>query len=356
MRRRLAIAALATLVWAFAAPAVAASAQRVFGDAVATCDNRGACSILAVAGRQDEDPAWLWLEREPDATALLALSVRVPRGAPPDRRWQLYVDERPVHEVDRDEIVCDADETPGLCEGVDLAGAALVEPLVRRLLDAAHLTVTADGAVIGNVSLRGVKAAALWIDERQARLDTPGALVRRGSRPFRQPAPAPLPAVRAASEAWAPQRAGAARILDAARSTLEAADCSRDGRGGDRLWRHRDGRWLAALDCMVGAYGVASRWLVSRDARQWQPLALDAPFIDDAVDEGRGLLREADFDETLGTLATRMRSRGVGDCGIERSFVDAGSAFVLYLDRRMPICRGVPPDRWPVAYRAILAD
>jgi hypothetical protein len=331
----------------------AAADQRVFGDSIATCDNRGACQILALASEQDEDPAWLRIEREPDEAALALLSIRAPRGAPPDRRWRLHVDERPARAVSRDEIFCDADDTPGLCEGVDLAGAALVEPLVRRLLDAAHVTLSADGAPIGNVSLRGIKAAALWVDERQRRLDTPTALVRRGDRPFRPPAPGPLPTLRAGTDAWQPQ-AGAARVLAAARASLGSSDCADVGRGDDRLWRHRDGRWLAAFDCAFGPYWVESRWLLSRDGRSWRPLPLAAPTLDD--DERAGVLRDAGFDETLGILTTHARSRGVGDCGIERSFVDVGSTFALYLDRRMPVCRGVPPDAWPVVHRAILDD
>jgi hypothetical protein len=336
-----------------AAGAAAAGEQRVFGDSVTTCDNRGACEILALAGEQDEDPAWLRFTREPDADRILLLSIRAPRGAPPDRRWRLYVDERPVRTVAREEIYCEADDTPGLCEGIDLTDASGIEPLLRRLLDAAQLTLTADGAPIGNVSLRGIKAAALWVDERQRRLDTPTALVRRGERPFRPPAPVPLPTLRGQTDAWQPQ-AGAPRVLAAARASLGTAGCVDAGRGGDRLWRHRDGRWLAALDCAFGPYWVESRWLVSRDGRAWRALPLDAPTLDD--DERAGILRDAGFDETLGILSTHARGRGVGDCGVERGFVDTGAAFTLYLDRRLPVCRGVPADAWPVVYRAILGD
>ena len=343
----------ATALLLGATGAVADGVQRVFGDSIATCDNRGACAILALASEHDEDPAWLRIEREPDAAGILLLSIRTPRGAPPDRRWQLYLDERPARAIARAEIFCEADDTPGLCEGVDLTGDSTVEPLLRRLLDATHLTVTADGAPIGNVSLRGIKAAALWIDERQRRLDTPSALVRRGDRPFKPSAPIPLPTLRGQTDAWQPQR-GAARMLAAARATVGASDCSADGRDGDRLWRHRDGRWLAALDCASGPYWVESRWLLSRDGRAWQPLPIEAPRVDD--DERAGILRDAAFDETLGILETHARSRGVGDCGATRSFVDTGAAFTLYFDRRMPVCRGLPPDAWPVVYRAILAD
>lgn len=344
---------LALALWT-AEPSPPTGAQRVFGDAVATCDNRGACSILALASEDDEDPAWLRIEREPDETRLLTLSIRTPRGAPPDRRWRLYVDDRPVHQVAPNEIHCEADDTPGLCEGVDLTGEALVEPLVRDLLDAAALSVSADGAPIGHVSLRGIKAAALWVDERQKRLATPTALVRRGSTPFRPSAPQPLPRLRGTLDAWQPQLSGAVARFESARRALAEGECDPDGRGGDRLWRHRDGRWLAALDCAFGPYWVASQWLVSDDGRAWRPLPLVGPHADDQ--EPRGVLREAAFDETLGILSTRAPRRGAGDCGVERSFVDTGGAFTLYLDRRMPICRGLPADVWPVLYKALLAD
>lgn len=334
--------------------AIAAPEQRIFGDALASCDNLGHCSILAVSDEGDEDLAWLVFEREAGAEAIQALSIRSPRGAPPDRRWRLHIDERLAHVVAPDEIHCAADDTPGLCEGVDLEGAERVDTLIRALLDADRLTVSADGAPLGSVSLRGIKAAALWIDERQRRLDTRSALVRRGERAFTPPAWPAAPTLPASTDAWQEQPADQQR-LDRARAALAAADCDRRATQADRLWRHREGRWLAALSCRFGPYWAASLWLWSEDGRRWRPLPLSAPLAGDE-DEALGLLRDAQFDETLGTLVSIARSRGVGDCGVERHFVDTGREFALYLERRMPLCRGLPMEAWPVLYRAILAD
>ena len=56
--------------------------------------------------------------------------------------------------------------------------------------------MTIRGASTQDVSLHGAAAALLWIDEKQGRLDTPTALIRRGSRPAALvPIAPPLPTV-----------------------------------------------------------------------------------------------------------------------------------------------------------------
>jgi hypothetical protein len=102
-------------------------------------------------------------------------------------------------------LLADGRPVPARFSG-DVDGDTVVadpEALVAMLRGGRVLEVRdAAGANLGRISLAGASAAMLYMDERQRRLDTVTALVRRGARPASAvPAPPAVPRVTRAAAA-----------------------------------------------------------------------------------------------------------------------------------------------------------
>jgi hypothetical protein len=199
----------------------------------------------------------------------------------------------------------------------------------------------ADGKRAGSVSLKGVSAALLYMDEQQRRLGTVTALVRPGARPASAvPPPPALPKVTAA--------AGSSRkVALTARETAalrKRFGCAIDEVGGpdekevDPLGQDR----LVLLACGAGAYNVTYVPLVvpakGGVAAARHP-AFDAP---EAWwrGEGKPTLINAAFDPVRSELTSFAKARGLGDCGSGRSYVWDGARFRLTSQIDMDECRG----------------
>jgi hypothetical protein len=207
--------------------------------------------------------------------------------------------------------------------------------------------------------LSGVVAALLWIDEQQQRLGTATAFIRRGDKPVSSiPPQPPAPAVRAAK----PPPAGAApkSLLPAEVRLLTAK--ARALCGHDEHTALEDAFHLAPdmslynFSCPdnSGAYNYSSVFLIVPDAKPqaaravtfaW-PAGIDAKAAPDV------LAVNASFDQSTMTLSTFAKGRGLGDCGVAEQWVFDGRTFQLALLRRMPHCKGITEDDWPVHYRA----
>ena len=177
---------LAALLAAAAAATPQPAEVRTFQDWTVACDNGLACEAVALLPEAEEGNS--------DWAEWVTLLVR--RGARPADRPQLVV---LGLEEDPAALVADGRALPvrfvGTDDGhvVEAEESALIEALrTARMLELRD----AGGGSLGRVSLAGASAAMLYMDEKQRRLDTVTALVRRGSRPASAvPAPPALPRV-----------------------------------------------------------------------------------------------------------------------------------------------------------------
>jgi hypothetical protein len=198
-----------------------------------------------------------------------------------------------------------------------------------------------DGTRVGSVSLKGVSAALLFMDEQQRRLGTSTALVRPGARPpSAVPPPPALPKVTAA--------AGSSRKVTLTGGETAALrkrfGCAIDEVGGpDEKEVHPLGQdRLVLLACGAGAYNVTYVPLVvpakGGVAAARHP-AFDAP---EAwwQGEGKPTLINAAFDPVRSELSSFAKARGLGDCGSGRSYVWDGARFRLTSQIDMDECRG----------------
>ena len=339
-----------------AAPAgtSAVPVYRTFRDVTVACDNIRRCAAIGVT----------------DGAPGLVLSLTRDAGA--DGAQSLLLS-APWADVDASSLRLDGVAAPAIAalpwqpdEGENAALRIEDPAAIARFID-----LVRDGTRLGDdqdrsVSLSGLNAALLYIDEHQQRLDTPGAWARRGERDSAAiPAAPALPVLARATSAPPPlSDADAARLTRSVRDTQAAAlrthECN--AAGGDFDVSREDaaypldaGHALVFISCYSGAYqGSSLVFRAARDGSDVTRLTLPAPKLsDDSVNpsEDFDLLVSPGLDAANGTLAQFAKGRGIGDCGYEATWQFDGRAFQLSHYAEMQTCGGLNADAWPVLWR-----
>lgn len=219
-------------------------------------------------------------------------------------------------------------------------------------------------AIKAELSLAGLAASLLWLDERQGRVGKPSPLApieppARGpfhapgqpADPSEIPVRVHLPAREALPEALRDAPPG---LLERHAMLGSCSDPVLAG-GGARVWTARLDPWstLYGVTCWTAAYNQGDRLYLVRngDFRGLQPLSFAEP---DGVDgwDAADVLVNPGYDPGTGTLQSFNKGRGVGDCGTVGTWAWTGSRFSLREYRSEPGCNGRPQEAWPVIYRS----
>ena len=224
------------------------------------------------------------------------------------------------------------------------------DQLLRALANGQALTLSADSQRV-SVSLSGAAAAFLWIDERQGRLGTTTALVRKGDRPASSVPPAPPPPrVRIAApvaqtdlpKTLSPYVTALPRVRECA-SLYENTSFGRDDWSVHRLG---DDTLLWELPCGAGAYNFSQAYVLSGNDGSGAR-ALEFPTPRGPIDS----LVNSSFDSQTNTIGAFGKGRGVGDCGSMGSWAWTGREFALLSEDNMSDCLGAHWDIWPSTWR-----
>ncbi|WP_175921607.1 DUF1176 domain-containing protein [Burkholderia latens] len=222
------------------------------------------------------------------------------------------------------------------------------------------------------VSLSGLNAALLLIDDTQGRIGTVTALLRKGTRPASSvpaaPAlpPAPVPAPRAADLTPAEQRPLVDAAFDKFAGSVKrcAADAGDEMSMNDRR-KTASAVAISATDAIVSipcetssAYNHTDLWYRVHRTAPYAPAPLDfgehaSAGLDPASFSNQ--LTEASYDPARATLSSVDRVRGAGDCGSSASWVFDGKRFVLNDIAMHGACNGLSVDQWPRLYRTASA-
>lgn len=216
------------------------------------------------------------------------------------------------------------------------------------------------GASSQDVSLHGAAAALLWIDEKQGRLNTPTALIRRGDRPAATvPVAPPLPTVTPAPAVDQTGFGDVNQTVPAAlRSRTEVGTCLKESAMpaiSDMVMSARlDARTeLWAVPCGAGAYNVTHNWYLTglggRDPRPAILAGTAGPGADPVMADNSTV--NGAYDPKTRTLSAFAKGRGIGDCGSAQTWAWTGDRFTLTMESTMGQCAGVRSDLWPVAWR-----
>ncbi len=347
------LAAVALAAIALSAPASAEIKQ--LRDWVAACDNLRACSAYGFDAELSGNN-YMRLERGGVADAALRIIIAV--DAQKDVKFRLAFDDPGLGRLPSEPVAGGAnadDDYKRLVISEPQAVAAMLASL-RKAKTLVITRIDPAGAppsdpVRSEISLSGLAAALLWIDDQQKRVGTVTALIGRGDKPATAvPAVPALPVVTAAKRASgpAPKKASAA-VIAKARAVCEDKTL-READDATRLGAHTVMYWFKCAG-LSGAYnfvqalvtdtaGKPVRVAEFRFPRDWGANVHD----ETAVNPG--------FDEATQTLSTFNKGRGLGDCGSSSDWAWDGQAFRMILSKAMPECRGVPDSDWPALYRA----
>lgn len=328
---------------------------RQFRDWSAVCDNGGRC--MAYTGSAD---GWIRIQRDAGPSADgpcigfgLGFSGQDDTPSP---------------------VVLSADGTTMLRvqgrDGAYCADASTGTPpdALITLADAQTLTL-AGGDRTGSVPAAGLKAALLWIDERQGRLDTPTALIRRGARPVSAVPAAPvLPRVTPAPPADQTGFRGDANPLD--RQGGAVAPASVEALAAVRECRAQTNEVLRAAVLAVRLGPAAELWGIPCDAGAYNatyaiyvtgpgganPRPAELPTREPRAESDPGgpkspWLVNPVYDPRAQTLTVFPRGRGLGDCGTITTWTWTGQAFALSNERFMGECVGMNRALWPTLWR-----
>ncbi len=309
--------------------AAAASAQpgapKIHADWAAGCDNGRACQAVGLMPEDDIAGTTMVVRRGAEAGAVPDVRITIHTGT----AASLAIDGRALA------VAVTPSESRVTLTPRD------ARTLLRAALTGQQLTVhDRTGKPVGTVSLNGLTAALIHIDDAQRRIGTVTALARPGKAPASRVPPAPaLPVIRRPAASALPARA--LMPGNSARETAALACEPGQQSGLDAVTVRLDAATSLALlpfPCENGAYNYfAYALLIAEDGRV-RPARFDAPPGLDASTENVVVNGEWDAAERL--LVTRARGRGLGDCGTISAFAWDGGSFRLARREEMPVCRG----------------
>lgn len=198
------------------------------------------------------------------------------------------------------------------------------------------------GEAVATVSLKGAAAAMRYADAVQGRAGTPDALAAKGKATRVVEAPA-LPVIVAPSitgEAATPTAAQLATMRKQAK-----CDIVDDKTGVLSPEAHAigGGKTLVILPCSAGAYNVNGALFVI-DGKTVSPAKVDAPsgFRATGAQPASAINAVVNGSFEDGVLTSYAKGRGIGDCGVQQSYVWDGTTLRLSEESAMSECRGNP--------------
>lgn len=215
--------------------------------------------------------------------------------------------------------------------------AKQVRIILPAMLANDEATVTDGKRNAWTLSLAGLNAVLLKMDEAQGRVGTPGALVRRGAKSESSvPQPIAAPVVRAVRPpATRPEDAAlAARIFPLLDLTEVKENCNNSADVGARsleVVRLSASKVMLSLGCSVGAYNSQTLLWTASDKPPYAPVALEAT---------------GDYDSNQASVTAAFKNRGVGDCWSSETWHFDGKDFVRTGADSDDMCRGFAGGAW----------
>ena len=348
-------AAIVGLILAGATKSVATPAQTVrpiyreIGDWLLACDNVRDCVArqAPTADPSEDEDSDAGMEVVRKAGPAGALAVRVTTGQRLDPA-AISIPGRPVVAVLPWRRSADG-------EDASLSGEP-ARRFVRTIIDAPVLRL-----IDTRLSLKGLAAVLLAMDEAQERVGNVTALVRPGARPASATPPVALPPLIQVGTA-APPLAKPKLLTAAVRRmnarVLAAHDCDMEPGVSDKAYPLTRSDAIVLLGCGRFAYQTSVVAFRTARERPGQAAVLKLP-------EPRGAAGmatpgspttmdeyvEGNYDPATRVFAEFSKGRGMADCGSSTEWTFDGSAFRLSAFRWQDRCAGAWLGEWPILYR-----
>ncbi|EXU74815.1 MULTISPECIES: DUF1176 domain-containing protein [Erwinia] len=209
------------------------------------------------------------------------------------------------------------------------------------------------------ISLHGLKASLLLMDEVQGRLNGMSAWVKQGSRAASDVPPEPsMPViVPPVNPPLALTRSESTGLIDFGTWRINADECSLDPQRREvSVSPLNDKKALLLVSCEMGAYNVIDRaYEVTRsEPYVVQQITLTLPFAPPGNTYKQMELVNAAFDPDTSQLVTFSKGRGLGDCGVTSRWQYTGSEFVLVEYAQEQTCDAWHgSDDWPTMWTSL---
>jgi hypothetical protein len=292
------------------------------------CDNMRTCRAAGYHEEDDGPNATILLTRAagPSQPVRVELQLAEDERRPAPDQLTMTIDGRAVGIVRTDR----KSSTLTLTE-------AQVRALLPALLKDGRIAWTGKGTT-WTISTAGANAVLLKMDEFQGRLDTPGALVRKGSKPESNvlpPLPAPEIQAGPVDQDKNPIKLTAAQtraITTALRKTVKEGDCelldsTSETAGELEVRRFTKDKLLAWHACWIAAYNTGDGYWV-----------VDAKPPYSAV-----LVTTSATDYDDGVITSYQKGRGIADCVATATWTWDGRAFSQTSDKTTGMCRQIMP-------------
>jgi hypothetical protein len=295
------------------------------------CDNTRTCRAAGYHPEGDE----------PNATILLT------RAAGPNQpvtiQLQLADDER--HPLPGQVAMTIAQRTVGTVRldsksDIGVLSHEQVQALLPALLKDELVAWSANG-ITWTISTAGANAVLLKMDEFQGRVDTPGALVRKGSKPEGNVLPPVAPPhitlgpVSRDKRPIALTTAQTHDLIAALRKTAhdgscELLDTQTDEAGKLEVLRLTKDKLLVSHPCWQAAYNTGDGYWVVDAQPPYAPVLVTTS--------------ATDYDN--GVISSTQKGRGIGDCFGTATWTWDGRAFVQTSAATTGMCRQFPGGAW----------
>jgi hypothetical protein len=337
----------------FASPASAEIKE--FRDWTAACDNVRHCNAYGVEVGSGSS-AYMRLEREGGAAAPLTITFGV--DVQKASQFKLSFDDPAIAGLPSGpQSGMENDEYDG--KRLVISDPAAVEAALAGLRKATALIITrvdppgtqASDPVTSEISLSGLAAALLWIDDQQKRVGTVTALMAKGVKPTSAIVPPSMPVVTAAKPSSLTPPKPPAAILAKAQAVCDSTKKFTDAEDTTPLAGNKVMYWFHCEE-MSGAYNANFALLLAEPGKPVASVTLKVPRELVVTDDNAVPSINPSFDAATQTLSTFDKARGIGDCGTSSEWVWDGTAFQLLSYKTMPTCNGIPSDDWPTLYQA----
>lgn len=323
------------LLAAGSAQALPASSPFNHGDWEIVCDNTGTCRAAGYGAEDGTNGFSLLLERAAGPHTAVKARLRfggfdeadVPHGP-----LRLFIGRRDLGVLD--------DAT----DDVIVPAAHQLAAVLRALPGRTAMFIRDSDGRRWPVPSNGASAVLLRMDDMQGRLDTPGALVRKGTRSEDQVPAAVLAPTISPSPALAATRTADAALLDDERlraallATLSADEECR-GLSADEqdlppmeIERLDGDHLLVSATCWRGAYNTGTGYWVIRGTAPWQPVQVT--------------LDASEFQRDTATISAVQKGRGLGDCYWSARWRWDGMRFQHVHEQTTGMCRGYVGGAW----------
>ena len=336
--------------------ASAAGDIKQFRDWTVGCDNLRACSAYGFDTELSGN-SHIRLERAGAAEAGVRITLVV--EAQKSVKFTLAFDELGLGGLPAGPLAGepngDDDETRRLVISEPQAAAAAIASM-RKAKTIVITRIDPPGAqpsdpATSEISLSGLAAALLWIDDQQKRVGTVTALIGRGDKPATAvpavPAPPVVVAARRAT-GQAPKKASTA-VIAKARAVCQDKELSE----AEDVVRLGANDVMYSFICreLSGAYNFFYALVIESPGRGVRVAEFKWPREYGASETDYSPINVG-FDASTQTLSTFNKGRGHGDCGSASDWAWDGQAFRLILSKAMPDCHGVQQEDWPIVWRA----